>query len=278
MWGLWYGVGTGLLLVLVGWATYKFAPRVGPNPLFGVRTGYSMVNREVWNKSNRAGGIAIALVGTLVTLAGVVVGIFGPRDSDIALLTVTGVLLVSLLMAMVWIVPYSRRLARGVPITSARPIRLSVGWVVPAGMLAATLVVFLVATASQLPADKVATHFGMDGMPNDWMSRIAHTVLSVSLTLGMFILDFGIVYLVTHVSIPGANEWPIIGESVMRLFAVIMIGIQVLLAVVFLDIYWFNTQGTHPIPLSAVVVVSLAASLVALPVGIVYVVVRGKRS
>ncbi len=277
MWALWYGVGTGLLLVLVGWLTYMFAPRVGPNPLFGVRTGYSMVNREVWNKSNRAGGIAIALVDILVTLAGVVVGIFGPRDTNIALLTVMGVLLVSLLMAVVWIVLYSRRLARGVPVTSARPIRLSMGWVVPAGMLAATLALFLVATASQLPADRVATHFGMDGMPNDWMSRTAHTVLSLSLTLGMFILDFGIVYLVAHVSIPGADEWPITGESVMRLFAFIMIGIQVLLAVVFLDIYWFNTQGTHPIPLSVVVVLSLSASLVALPAGIVYVVVRGKR-
>ncbi|MBI2848743.1 MAG: DUF2867 domain-containing protein [Chloroflexi bacterium] len=26
-------------------ATYHFAPRVGPNPIFGVRTGYSMANR-----------------------------------------------------------------------------------------------------------------------------------------------------------------------------------------------------------------------------------------
>ena len=72
MFAVWYGVGAGLVLVIAGWATYRYAPRVGPNPIFGVRTGYSMVNRDVWDRSNRAGGLILMLMGLVTGLAGVI--------------------------------------------------------------------------------------------------------------------------------------------------------------------------------------------------------------
>ncbi|MCI0438991.1 MAG: SdpI family protein [Chloroflexi bacterium] len=278
MWALLFGVGTGLILAIAGWATYALAPRVGPNPLFGVRTGYSMVSREVWDQSNRAGGVALVVAGALVALAGVLVGAFGPSDAEIAFVVVTGALIALLLMAVTWMVLYSRWLAKGVQPVSSRPIRVSMRWAIPAGALAIGLSAFLLATASQLPAENVATHFGFDGTPNDWMSRAGYTALSVALVLGLFAIHTGILYLVSRISIPGADEWPVTGESAVGLFVGIMIAMQVVLALVFFDVYWFNTRNEHFLPMALLVAIPLLLTFVAVPAGILYIIRQGKRT
>lgn len=54
------------VLCLVGLATYFFAPRTGPNPLFGVRFSFTVSNREAWERSNRRGGLMIFFLGLFV--------------------------------------------------------------------------------------------------------------------------------------------------------------------------------------------------------------------
>ncbi|MSP14811.1 MAG: SdpI family protein [Chloroflexi bacterium] len=77
MFTIYFGLGIGVLLVLAGAATYYFAPRVGPNPFFGVRIGYAYASREVWNKSNRFGGLALAVAGVAIMLYSLVSGAKG---------------------------------------------------------------------------------------------------------------------------------------------------------------------------------------------------------
>ncbi len=271
MWALLYGVGVGAVLALAGWATYKIAPRFGPNPIFGVRTGYSMVNKEVWDLSQRAGGLMLALAGAVLAVATILLVVFGQWGEETTVLIITGLMFLVLVVGITWLVLYTHKLAKGVTPENARPIRVSLVWLWPAALLAAATTVFLLATASQLPAERVATHFGVDGTANDWMSRTAHLTFGIALITGMFALEAGILYLVTHASIPGADAWSISGEAIMRFFAVVMTGAQTLIGAVYLDIYWFNVRGGHIVPLGIFTIVVLLATAVAMPAGILFV-------
>ncbi len=149
--GLWFGIGTGLLLILMGWATYVFAPRIGPNPLFGVRTWYSLMSKKVWDKSNRAGGLMIMVIGVLVAAAGVLLRLGTKTSPEGSILIISGFMVLVLLGGIVWLVLYTRKLAQGVPIVAARRIRISARWLLPATVLATITVVFLLMTSLSFP-------------------------------------------------------------------------------------------------------------------------------
>ena len=53
------GIGVGLLYIVLG----NIMPKAKPNNLVGVRTIWSYVSEEAWQKSQRAGGIAFAAAG-----------------------------------------------------------------------------------------------------------------------------------------------------------------------------------------------------------------------
>lgn len=264
------------MLALVGWATYKFAPRVGPNPIFGVRTGYSMVNRAVWDHTNRVGGLALAGIGALVGAVAAALDVATPWTETVLVSIVAGVLVAAMIAMLVWLVLYSRKLAQGITPASARPIEVALAWLAPSAVVASLSIIFILVTASELPADRVAPHFAFDGAANGWMSRTGYLAAMVILVVGMLALTAGIFYLVSHVSIPGADDWPVSGEAVMKFFAAIMAGMQVLMAVVFWDIYWFNTRGEHPFPIAAFTIGTIVVTLVAVPAAIAWLVLRSR--
>ena len=53
------GIGVGLLYIVLG----NIMPKAKPNNLVGMRTIWSYVSEEAWQKSQRAGGIAFAAAG-----------------------------------------------------------------------------------------------------------------------------------------------------------------------------------------------------------------------
>ena len=82
-------------------------------------------------------------------------------------------------------------------------------------LILATLMVFGVFQHAwywpQLP-DQVATHFGVDGQPNDWMSRSASTIVFLMLQLGVPMFLLGITSLafrmpVSMLNIPNGEYW-----------------------------------------------------------------------
>lgn len=117
---LWFGLLLGGVFILAGLATAIWAPRVGPNRYFGVRTGYSAANRAVWDRSNRVGGLVMAGIGVAMLLATTVVALVGvPASAQI--LVLTGVLFVLLIPTVAWLFLYTRRLARHSPRDLDRP-------------------------------------------------------------------------------------------------------------------------------------------------------------
>ena len=66
-------------------------------------------------------------------------------------------------------------------------------------------------TASRLP-DRVATHFGANGMPNGWMPRSAHMALMIALMAGIPALIAGIFACVRYlpsslINLPNKDYW-----------------------------------------------------------------------
>jgi uncharacterized membrane protein len=179
----------GALLVVIGWATYYFAPRVGPNPIFGVRVGYSFASREVWDKTNRFGGALIALVGMAMAVGGVGLHWLNLAPNQ-GISTLTVAMLVALLGAVVWMFVYARGLAQGAPIMrELAPVKFRCAYLAPGLISFAMLVALMAYFYPQLPAAKMATHFGFDDQPNGWMPRDAFVVSYVGLAALFVALD-----------------------------------------------------------------------------------------
>lgn len=98
----------GRILVLAGLATYWLVPRIGPNPIFGVRVGYAYASRAVWDKTNRFGGALLVLVGIGIVGLGACLHALGiaPREGMNILVAA---LLLAVLGATAWMVGYATR-------------------------------------------------------------------------------------------------------------------------------------------------------------------------
>ena len=59
--------GIGLFMVLLG----AMMPKLQRNRLVGARFSWTLVNREVWQKSNRIGGVYTMLLGAFMIVSGV---------------------------------------------------------------------------------------------------------------------------------------------------------------------------------------------------------------
>lgn len=273
----WIGIAIGVVFAAAGWAFYVYAPKVGPNPIFGVRTWYSMVSVEVWDQSNRTGGIVFALIGGLIVLSTLIAWPWINPNSDAGILTVVGITLAITAVGITWLVFYTRRLSKGVPIVGAGVLRVSPLWLVPATILTIALAGFLVATNASLPAESVATHFDANGVANDWMGRSGHFWLSIGTAVGVFAFLAALFLILTHVAIPGVKTWPIAGEPVMHFLAGMLMVVEAIMGMVYFDIFWFNTREEHALSPGMFVSLVLGVALVGTAVGITYIIVYGRR-
>ena len=105
-----FGLSIGGALVALGMVTVVFAPKVGPNAIFGVRTSASRSSREAWDKSNRLGGWLMALVGLSTAVLSIPVSMLDLEPST-GLLIVTAIMLGDLAVAVVVTVVAARRYA-----------------------------------------------------------------------------------------------------------------------------------------------------------------------
>ncbi len=139
-----FGLGLGALLVAVGLITYWLAPKVGPNPWFGARTGYSVASREVWDATNRATGLGMAACGLVEALLGFMLS-FLMVDQNTAGGILVGWMILSLLAVSGWSVLYSRQLAQKTQIArELHPVAFRWAYVTPALASAAQRSVALV--------------------------------------------------------------------------------------------------------------------------------------
>lgn len=84
-------IGVGALLVAFG----VIMPKMRRNSLFGIRTKWSMANDNVWQKSQRFGGIASVIAGSIM----IVLALFIPGIYNILAMTIVIVIWLILCIA-----------------------------------------------------------------------------------------------------------------------------------------------------------------------------------
>lgn len=77
-------IGIGALLVVTG----NIMPKMRRNALFGLRTKWSMANDNVWQKSQRFGGIASVIAGFIM----IILALFIPGIWNVVVMTIVIVL------------------------------------------------------------------------------------------------------------------------------------------------------------------------------------------
>ena len=267
---LYFGLGIGGLLFLVGLATYFFAPRVGPNPIFGVRVGYSYASREVWDRTNRFGGMVMALIGLAVALLALLLQLLGVSGADgIVLLTV--LMMATLVGGTAWMFVFARRLALGTAIArELTSVRFRWAYLVPVLVTFALLVAVAIYFYPLLPAERMATHFDLNDQPNGWMSRSSFYLSYIGLAALFVVLDALAVLVATREPLIAFSRWgsgwrldPERGLVYSGLAFAIVI---VILIVLLFDVVAFNLRGEHLFPLSTFfwIIVPLIALLIAL--------------
>lgn len=269
-----FGLGLGVFLCGAGWVTYKFAPRVGPNPFFGVRTGYNMVNREVWDRSNRVGGVTLAGAGVLIAITGVVLSAVHPANDTASLLILIAVMLGILAATVAGLVLYTKRLVAGAVPHGLAKLRLSPWWLLPGTAATSAAVAFLLVTVGDLPTHHIATHFDLSGAPNGWMNRTGYLAFGLAISLGIWGLFGGLLVLLPRIRIPSAKSWERTGAAILKFLAMTLTAVELLMGIVFADTYWFNTRDAHLFSPAATLIVVLVVYALAIPAALTWIFLR----
>jgi uncharacterized membrane protein len=248
-----FAYGMGALLFALGLITYYLAPRVGPNLIFGVRVGYSYASREVWDKTNRFGGMLITLTGLGLVALALLLQMLNLARSD-SLLILTSVMLIALLAETAWMFVYARRLAQGTVVQNLTPVKFR--WAYLAPVLATFVLLFALAAYVYplMPVERMASHFNLNDLPDGWMPRDGFFVTYLGLAALFVVLDAAVVAIATREPLIAFGRW---GSS-WRLdpergliYAGSAFGlVNLVLTAVLWDVAQFNIHGAHAFPLS----------------------------
>jgi uncharacterized membrane protein len=104
-----FGFGLAAVISIGGLLIYIIAPRVGPNPVFGIRTGYSFANRDIWNKVNRVGGLLLLILGFLLYFLSITQSWLDISKQK-GILNIAAILVFGLLSSVIWLFLYSKKL------------------------------------------------------------------------------------------------------------------------------------------------------------------------
>lgn len=248
------GYGLGLLLIAIGALTWWLAPIVGPNPWFGIRTGYSVASRDVWNRSNRVGGLLFAAAGLVECLMTATLPVLGLAPGDARTLLYGWLVAGALLAGGIGLL-YSRRL--GMATAEARdlkPVPFRWAYVAPVLVSGTLLLLFAAWLYPQLPAANLATHFDAAGNANGWMSRDEFMVTFLVLGAIFSLMDVAVVLWATREPLIAVDRlgdsWWMSPERGLVFMAGLMTFLNLFFGFLLWDTAVFNLSGAHAIPAS----------------------------
>jgi uncharacterized membrane protein len=248
-----YGLGIGAILLIIGGATYVFAPRVGPNPIFGVRIGYAYASREVWDRTNRFGGALMALTGLALGALALALQAAGLTIAD-GMKWLGGAVVVVMVAELGVLFIYARNLAQGSMAQPLPAVRFRWSYLAPAAITLAFLFGLAAWFYPALPAERIATHFNVAEQPDGYMSRDGFYTSFLGLTALCTLLNFVVVLVATREPLIAFSRWGsrwrlepsrglyYAGAAIASLNAILMVALW--------DVVWFNTHGAHAFPLS----------------------------
>ncbi len=218
------------------------APKIGPNPYFGFRIGYSFSSRNVWNKTNRFAGILMTLHSLslfpfifLDNLVYYIVALIVP----LVIISIAGIIYASHNLE-------EERVEVKGPIKPIKPLETTFVWKYLGVILFLILLLMMLIAYPSLPT-KLAVHFDAAGNPNGWSSKndfyTTYLIFSASyLAVLYFIIYAGKKYPVAlHSGVMKIGSDTAFKGTILSLNIVFLI-----LMATFLWIYFYNTStGMH---------------------------------
>jgi len=202
-----FGLLLGGMLFVAGVVIYFLAPRVGPNPIFGVRVGYAYASREIWDKTNRFGGVLFALAGVGTAMLGQLLQFLNIVGRDAVNVLVIA-MLVALAGAMAWVFGYARGLAQGTALArQLAPVRFRWAYLAPMIITFILFVAFAAYVYPALPADRVPSHFNINDQPDGWQSRDEFMATFLGMSVLFLALNALVVFIATREPMIAFSRW-----------------------------------------------------------------------
>ncbi|MGB8644625.1 MAG: SdpI family protein [Anaerolineae bacterium] len=249
------GLGFGAVLLVVGLLTAIFAPQVGPNPFFGFRIGDAFSSREAWDRTNRAGGIAFALVGAATLILALVIAQLNlPRD--VGLIALTFFTVVALGGATIWAILYARQFAPPAPPATPTGETGTAGFGWPY-LLPILLTLALLAASSlyfypQLPLARMASHFNIHDQPDGWTTRDAFMQTFQGLAVTMLVVNTVLILIAAFSRrkprVPLGWPWNKLPTRGLFYVGIALSLLNSMITIIQLNVLWFNTRGVLLFP------------------------------
>ncbi len=250
---------------------YFVAPRVGPNPVFGFKVGYTFASREVWEKSNRFVG-KIMLVHALLLFP---ISLLGDDFMTI--------FLIAFLTPLILIIPVGLRYASGTlelvgsrkgydAVERIKPVEVR-GFSLWFPLLTyVVLLSVMLITYPYLP-DSFATHFNAQGNPDSWSSRNSFLVTYSLISLLPVSIAYAMVFIARRYPLflhPGRMGFR--REAILQMLLITMGMMEVMFILIYYGIFLYATQGVNYLSIFTI----LSIILVLLPLAWLYI--KGRKS
>jgi uncharacterized membrane protein len=246
------------------------APKIGPNPYFGFRIGYTFSNPIVWKKTN-------LLIGSIMLLHSLILLFLSLIDISLLLyiLLFMGPLILIMIAGIIYASHKLEEYGRGEikKVEPVRPLEASFIWKNLGMIFFFILLTLMAITYNSLP-DNIAVHFDMNGTPNGWSNKndffLWYLVFSI--------IYLGIVYLIVYVG----KKYPIaLHSGVMRIgrdttfkSSILAMNLVILVLIItYVGIYFANVKPESSEIISYVVI--FIFSIVFVPIG--YIIYRWNR-
>jgi len=246
-----WGFLLSVFIALMGVIAYIVTPRIKPNPWFGFRVGYTLVDREVWVKGNK-------FISKLFIIDGLVFAILSFLLPEESLLSFLILFEISVIACTIAAILYVDNLAEKVTgrkpseeSSKITPIRLdprTIKYPIVLSIFYLVLLSTVLYTVNLLP-DTIAVHFNIWGVPDRYDSRLEFAKLFVT----VFSLDYAF-YMVFYFLAkykPLIFYRPKLGFSTtefIKLLSLIFGLIIIIMGVIYAIVFTYNFYGYHIIP------------------------------
>ncbi len=245
-----------IFIILMGIIAYIVAPRMEPNPWFGFRVGYTLIDRNVWIKGNK-------FISKLFIADGALFAVLSLLLPDSALIPVLILFEISVMACMAVAVVYVDELAERTTgrrpegdVSKIIPIRLDPRTVKYPAILSVfylALIFTILSTINLLP-DVIAVHFNLQGVPDryEYRQEFAISFIEVITLEYAFYIAF---YLLARYK-PLIFYKPKLGLSTtefVKLLSLIYGMIFTVVGIGYTIIFTYNFCGYHLIPVYTII-------------------------
>ena len=254
------GLFLSMLIILTSILAYFITPRIEPNPIFGFRVGYTLIDKEVWIKGNK-------FISKLFMVIGILFLSLSMLLNNEYLVTFLVLFKISVIVGVTVSILYVDDLAEKV--TGRRkieepskivPLKLNpkiVKYLAALTILYMVLNSMIVYTANFLP-DTIAVHFDISGFPNRYEGKFNFVLGVITVTSLDFILYAVFFYLAKNK--PLIFYKPKLGISTndfMEWLAMLVAISFAIVGLAYADIFTYNLHGCHIMPMFIIICLAL---------------------